>query len=462
MSANRLKIEVNSLKEGMFVAELDRPWHETPFPLQGFYIRQDDDVQALAQFCKSVYIDVRKQKGKTAHEAHVPFDPESSQKPAQSTASPINIRPVNKRPVSKPQITSLSLPELVIKSPECYQASHSINKEVSKVEKLHRHVYEAITHVFANVGNIDSIGFKESIKETEKVADGMVESIIRNPDALVWLAKMNDKDAYSYQHSVKASIWSLVFGRHLGLDKSMLKALAMGVLLSHIGKMKLPQAVLNGVALGDNEHLSAYQDYVQFSMDALSTIENLPKGVLAIVEYHQERHNGTGFPKRVTGERIPLLAKIAGLVHFYQELISPRNDKLGLSPLAAVARLYELRNISFQRDIVERFIEAVGVFPTGTLVELSSNEVGIVTGHNPERRLLPKVMIVLDENKHTLKQGKVVDLKEINKSGTVEQSLFIRDSLPKGAYNIDENHYLLSGATTKWSWRHISTSLAAS
>ena len=443
MSTKRLKIEVNALKEGMFVSDLDRPWHETPFPLQGFYIRQDDDVKALTQYCKHVYIDIQKQKINTVHEAHAPISP----KP--------------KITEKKQEHLEVKLPPIVVKSPTHYTASHSIHKEVSKADKLHRQVYEALNHVFEQVSDSTSPMFKETIRETEKVAEGMVESIIRNPDALVWLAKMNDQDVYSYQHSVKASIWALVFARHLGLDKEMMKALAMGVLLSHIGKTKLSPEVLAGVAEGNPEYQSEYQSYVQHSLDALSTIEKLPKGVVSIVEYHQERHNGTGFPKGVTGERIPLLAKIAGLVHYYQELITPRKEELGLSPLAAVAKLYDLRNISFQQDIVERFIEAVGVFPTGTLVELSSNEIAIVTGHNQDRRLLPKVIVVLDEHKQALKHARLVDLKELSASGNPLDAVYIRDSLPKGAYNIDENQYLVSGATSKWSWRHISSALAA-
>lgn len=445
MSTNRLKIEVNALKEGMFVSDLDCPWHETPFPLQGFYIRLDDDVKALTQYCKHVYIDVQKQKTRTVHEAHAPF--EQKTKKVEKTTETANV---------------VKLPPVIIKSPKSYKTQSSITKEVSKAEKLHRHVYEAISHVFASVARENPISLKQTVQETEKVAEGMVESVIRNPDALVWLAKMSDQDSYSYQHSVKASIWSLVFGRSLGLDKQQLKSLAMGVLLSHVGKTKLSQDIIEGVAHSKSEYLAAYQEYVNHSINVLSEMDDLPKGVLSIVEFHQERHNGTGFPKGVTGERIPLLAKIAGLVHYYQELISPRNDELGLSPLSAVSKLYELRNISFQQDLVERFIEAVGVFPTGTLVELSSNEVGIVTGHNEDRRLLPKVMIVLDENKQKLKHGKVIDLKEKNEVGKQQSSLYIKDSLPKGAYNINENQYLLSGATSKWSWRHITSSISVS
>jgi HD-GYP domain-containing protein (c-di-GMP phosphodiesterase class II) len=286
----------------------------------------------------------------------------------------------------------------------------------------------------------------------------MVESVIRNPDALVWLSKMNDADAYSYQHSVKASIWALVLGRHLGLRKEMLETLALGVLLSHIGKARIAQEILDNYPNITEAARGEYQKYVEHSLLLLNEIDGLPSGVASVVEYHQERHNGTGYPKGVTGERIPLLAKIAGLVDFYQELITPREDSLGMSPYDAVAKLYELRNIGFQKDLVEKFIEAVGVYPTGTLVELSSSEVGIVTGHNKDRRLQPKVMVILDADKRALKHGKVVDLKEVNRDRNV---LSIKDSLPKGAYDIDEQRYLLSGATSKWSWKHLRSSFAS-
>ena len=437
MSTDRLKIEVNSLKEGMFVADLDRPWHETPFPLQGFYIRMDDDVKALSEYCKFVYVDVKREKTKTAYANHAV--------PEENKAKSSKVETSKGR--------EIELPPIVVKSPQKYESASSINKEVARVEKLHRHVYEAIDQVFLTIEQ----GGDVSIKETELVAKGMVASVIRNPDALVWLSKMNDNDAYSYQHSVKSSIWALVLGRHLGLKASMLETLALGVLLSHIGKARVPQQVLDRYPSLNDQELGEYRQYVDKSVELLGEMEGLPSGVASIVEFHQERHNGTGYPKGVTGERIPLLAKIAGLVDFYQELITPREDSLGMSPYDAVARLYELRNIAFQKDLVERFIEAVGVYPTGTLVELSTKEVGIVTGHNEDRRLQPKVMVVLDAEKRALKHGKVVDLKEVNRYQNI---MSIKDSLPKGAYDIDEQRYLLTGATSKWSWKHLAASIA--
>lgn len=443
MSANRIKIEVCALIEGMFVADLDCPWHKTPYPLQGFYVRSDREIKELARFCRYVYVDERKTRKKSTYAPRQPAPMKPQKKDAAKALDQT--------------VQSLTLPPLVIKSPQHYKIETTIKKEVNRASKLHRHVYEAIGDVFSSIIN----GGEVSVKETEHVAEGMVESVVRNPDALVWLSKMSDEDAYSYQHSVKSSIWALVFGRHLGLDKSLLKTLAMGVLLSHIGKLKLSTELLEKEdALSDDER-GEYQNYVQYGVEIVEQMNTLPNGVVSIIKFHQERHNGTGYPQGVTGDRIPLLAKIAGLVDHYQDMINPRNSSQGLSPLQAVSKLFELRNITFQQDLVEQFIEAVGVYPTGTLVVLNSNEVGIVTGHNMDRRLLPRIMVVLDENKQPLKAGKVVDLKEYNKDKVNGSMLCISESLPKGAYNINENEFLLTGAKSRWSWKHLSGSLAS-
>jgi len=325
---------------------------------------------------------------------------------------------------------------------------------------LHKHVYEAIDRVFSQIQQ----GGDVSIAETESVASGMVESVVRNPDALVWLAKMHEDDAHTYQHVVKSSIWALVFGRHLGLEKSLLKTLAMGVLLSHIGKTRLPTELLEverNPEGFDKESLNTYREYVAHGVEILEAMDSLPAGVVAIARFHKERHNGSGFPQGLTGDRIPLLAKIAGLVDYYQELITPRDAALGMSPLEAVSHLYELRNVLFQQDLVERFIEAVGVYPTGTLVELNSGEVAIVTGHNQDRRLFPQVLVVLDASKSPMKAGRPLDLKEWNHGSQPKRALYITQSLPKGAYAIDENAYLITGAKSRWSWRHVAGSLAS-
>lgn len=452
MAAQQVQVEVRDLKAGMFISKLDCPWHKTPFPLQGFYIQGEDDILAIQRHCRHVFIDVERGKVKVSYGSHAAFNPglvTTDDKVMERSMKPVR----TKHHVEE----NLKLAPIVIKSPVSYSTTTNILKEVGKVEKLHKQVYDAIDRVYTFV----QCGADVDMKETREVADGMVESVIRNPDALVWLAKMNEASNHAYQHSVKSAIWALVFGRHLGLDRHSLSMLAMGALLSQVGKSRLsPELLAIDPTHMDADQHAEYESYVEHSLDILGKAENTPKGVLAIAEYHRERHNGSGFPKHVTGDQIPLLAKIVGLVDHYQDTIAPVDVDKGLSPLDAVTQLYEQRNVLFQQDMVELFIQAVGVYPTGTLVVLSTQEVAIVTGHNMDRRLQPKVMIVTDANKQPLKNGKVVDLKEWNTRQAGREPLFIKSSLPKGAYQIDENAYLVSGATSKWSFRHLTAALA--
>lgn len=427
MMIKRIKTPVSQLQVGMFVADLDRPWVETPFPLQGFYIRNARDIEALEAYCKYVYVD------------------------REQTPEALLIEPVAADSREKRTGQTLVLPPVVIRNRQTYEASTSLKKETAIAEKVHAR----LTEVLGSVRERLSAGKLASMEEVSSVASDMTESVIRNPDALMWLTRVQARTEYSYQHAINASVLSLVFGRHLGLERSILKMLATGILLSQVGKAKLPQELLDKQGMLKPDEFEAYKKFVTLGVEILQSAGNISPQVISVVEFHRERHNGTGFPKGITGEKIPLLGKIAGIVDYYQELTEPHPGITPLTSLEAVGRLYESRNIEFQEDLVEKFIQAVGVYPTGTLVELSSQEVGIVVEHNPERKLWPKVMLVLDADKKPLKQGKVIDLKSCNEKGRPEEHINIAASLPFGAYEIDPSQLRVPGGSNLWGLRKL-------
>ena len=451
MALERIKTNVRELKTGMFVADLDCAWHKTPFPIQGFLVKSRDDVRSLQKFCNYVFVDATKSEEHDYASGHAVAGKASNSSRSAASDSQTSAEKSSVTDVSR----VVEAPTLVVKDPKQYEVVASLPKEAARVQKLYSRISGSVRAVCEAVDRGDEI----DVEEIQGIAVSMVVSVARNPDALVWLSKMDQDDDFGYQHVVRASVWALVFARHLGLSKSLMKTLATGVLLSHIGKTKLDSSLRDPQTL-TSDQLNHYQCYVELGLAELRKSSGIGDGVLSVVEFHAERNNGSGFPKGVTGERIPLLAKIAGLVDCYQDMITPRGGRLGLSPKDAVASLYEQRNILFQKDLVERFIEAIGVFPTGTLVELNTHEVGIVTGHNSERRLLPKIVVVTDSEKNKLKAGRRVDLLEWNASQKPQRALYIKESLPKGALGIDENSYLLSGATSKWSLKHMVSSLS--
>ena len=160
------------------------------------------------------------------------------------------------------------------------------------------------------------------------------------------------------------------------------------------------------------------------------------KDVLDMVAHHHERHDGSGYPNGLSGDRIPVYARIAAIVDCYDAITSHRSYARAIPPSAAIKKLYEWRDVDFQAELVEEFIQAVGIYPAGTLVELSSGEVAVVVAEYRTRRLRPKVMVLLDANKLPVTEVKIVDL--LNQQSTADgKALEITSSLEPEAYGID-------------------------
>lgn len=409
MGVRGKKIAVQDLRMGMFVSDLDRPWHETPFPIQGFVIRKQEQLDQLNRYCRTVSVDVAEVKTQ------------------KKTDKPRNF---------KSGSNVLKLPAIQIRNPRTYTVSESLSEGINHADNVLEDLSGSLDYA------MDSLraGRLPSFARIEAGVRQMCDSIIRNPDALLWLSRVKHRDQYSYQHSLNATIWSLVLGRHMGLEPDVLEHLGMGTMLCHIGKSRVPKQLLVDESRLSGEDRARYQRYVIMGAKMLEQA-NMPKPVINVVRYHRERHNGSGFPKRVTGEEIPLLAKLAGLVDHYESLIEPRPGTEPLTPAQAVSKLFESRNKSFQEDLVERFIQAVGIYPTGTIVQLNNDRTGVVLSHRPARRLWPKVMVVADAQRRPLKEGEIIDLAQYNENRSHEEALSISGCLPFGVEGVDPSRY---------------------
>ena len=161
-----------------------------------------------------------------------------------------------------------------------------------------------------------------------------------------------------------------------------------------------------------------------------------------IISNHHERFDGSGYPNKLSGDEIPVLARIAGIADCYDAMTSNRIYAPAIPPILAVRKFYAWRNQTFQSELVEEFIQAVGLYPVGTLVELSDNRVGVVVSENTSQRLRPKLLMLLNPNKKPLKNIDELDLAEVNDSDSISDSLFIKKTLSPGSYGIDpENIY---------------------
>lgn len=402
------KINVANLEVGMYICELDRPWLESPFPLQGFYVRAEEEIQDLIKYCSFVYIDIKK----TLENSNSPIN---QHKPAQFSDKDKLLIHSTKYDDSRPM--EAELPD----------ATTSFDDFSLNTERLVKQLKQG--------HSLDINKFRKSTKQ-------MVDSVIRNPDAVLWLSRLKQNDDYLYQHSVRCSVLAVAFGRQLGLSSNKLNNLALGAALMDIGKLKLPKTLLNRPGRLCEDEFDMIRDHVRLSLNMIADTSHLSKDVYELIANHHERVNGKGYPHGLKGNDIPLFGRIAAIVDCYDAISSNRAYAKGISPAEAVRKLYEWRDVDFHAALVEVFIQALGIYPAGSMVELSTGEVGVVMSEYRARRLRPKVMVILDKDKRLLAEFPTIDLYLVTKNQEGED-INIKQSLEPGSYGVDPSELLL-------------------
>lgn len=400
------KVSVKGLELGMFVSGLDRPWLETPFPLQGFEIRSYEELHNLQRCCSHVYVDIT--SGRSPDPRFVELDDTTLLEEARG----------------RDEVAALRKTDWTIQS--------DFHSELKHADVAHETLEQGIAEVMNDLKG----GRELDLRKLQDGVDAMIGSITRNPAAFVWLKEIKRKDNYTYQHALGCSIWAASFGRHLGLEKEELRELALGGLLFDVGKTRLPGEMLARQSSLDPVEVDRMRGHVEHGMEILKDTPGLPPGILDMVATHHERYNGTGYPRGLRGSEIPMAGRILGLIDSYDALTNLRPYADVLSPHQAVTELYKCRGTLFQAELVEQFILTCGIYPTGSLVELSNGEVGVVTAVHSLKRLRPSIMLLLDENKRPLPQFRTFDLGEVREDAH-GRPLTIKCGLPPGAYGID-------------------------
>lgn len=430
MSKQIVELPVEHLKVGLYVSRLDRPWIETPFLFQGFAVQDEQELAELRRLCKRVYVEVSVE--------------EATELRALSAKAAGGAEKAQAAPSRSANVTHLVMEELS-KNLTARQAmvpakdSVPLKTELASARAVHAEARNAVSQMMERLRR----GRGLDVPQLEAVVDSMVESVARNRDAMGWLARMKSKDDYLYRHSLAASVWALAFGRHLGLDKETLKVLGLGAMLLDVGKTKLPTELLQKTAKPTDDEWALIRAHVDHGLEFVRSIPGVDEQVVMMVATHHERFDGAGYPKQLGGDAIPLIGRIAGIVDCYDAMTSERHYAKPKSTYDSVRELKRLAGTWFQTELVELFIQAVGVFPTGTLVELNTGEVGVVVGQNRFRRLRPEVMLILDAQKNLRTDFIIADLQEQSGAQGETPSVWITRGLEPGAYGLDPTEYFL-------------------
>lgn len=387
-----LKVQAENLRPGMFVAELDRPWLDTPFALQGFVVQDAEEIVYIGRYVDYVYID------------------------ADYAGSNLFLP---KRPQQE----------------ETVKDRLSIKAEFEQAKTSFTSASESLDRVFNALNN----GVQTDIQVVRESVQPLIDGVFNNKEAMAVLVRLKESSEYRYQHGVSMAVWAAILGRHIGLPVDELEKLVVGCAMCDVGMTRLPDEIFK-----QQSGLSDYQRQMvelHTHLGAQMVDENGDADIeiLGIIKSHHERMDGSGYPDGLRGMDIPLFGRIAGLVDAYDAMITPRPYAPGVSSYDAIQELIQCKGVLFQDALVEQFVQAIGLFPTGSLVELNTGEVGIVVKQNEIRRLKPEVVIVLDKFKRKLDSLKLLDLA----SDEVSNISWIVQGLRPGSYDVNSEEYFI-------------------
>lgn len=349
-----IALETDALRPGMFVAALDRLWLHTPFPPDGFVVRNHKQIAKIRRYCTYVYTDPTKRESLPDAE------------PDQDVLAAHIMAPVAGR--------------------------HSVGEEMPWA----RHALNTLTNcVRAMIRDVRG-GRLPGQHALNTGLLPVVDSIQRCPDALLWLIRTEHPHDYLCRRAVGTALTAAIYGYRLGFDRDALKDLALGGILLDIGKTEVPVTIL-----AKNDTLTATEyglvkKHVGHALGMVKVMDRIPDRVVDMVSSHHERFDGSGYPNQQHGTEIPLFARMAGIVDTYDAMTQERRYAPAVSAHTALRYLDGQRHSRFDDSLLQEFIHAMGVYPTGTWVELLDGSRGIVCSQNAGWPLAPLVALMVD------------------------------------------------------------------
>jgi len=407
-TVKREKINVGDLRLGMYVAELDRPWLETPFLFQGFLITSEDELTQLGQVCRFVYVDAERSEPGVVDEARRAGKTTTSERAVESHNEP---RPVYQR---------------------------SFEQEFSHGKDVFRRARDRIKRVYEALRG----GRNLDVADVEATVNELTDSITRNPDVLILLSSLKHTDQSLGDHALAVCTLSLTLGYHTRLTRSALYELGVGALLHDIGQTRIPQALLQKRGRLSAEEREQLESHPAIGAEIIKNTHGLPDVAAEVALCHHERLDGSGYPRGLKGEAIPLFARIVGLANLYDDLTGGRHGRAQLTSTEALKSLYDWRGRLFDETLVAQFIQCLGIYPVGTVVALHSGEVGVVISVSTEKRLTPRLLLLRDQNNHPYDPPRVINLAQYHEEG--KRSRYeINRVLDPASLNIDLRAFVL-------------------
>ncbi len=415
-------IAIEQVTLGMYVVGLDRSWFQTPFLKHQWLLKREEDLARLKAYGIS-RVTIDPSRGLDVETAGATPDAPA----AQPAAAPEPPPP----PAAAP-----------LRNDEAFQAR--FEEEVEQARNVRSDARLAVERIFSGI----KTGAPLDSPAIRAVVTTVLDRLTDNPVAMLTLTQLEQMmrlDTDLLAHAVDVCIFSLIVGRAQGMDDGSLEQLGMGALLHDIGETRLPQNLLHKPGRLREQDLALLRLHPRIGLAILSGAGPLPPIARAVIAEHHERLDGSGYPDGLKGSRIALSSQIVGLVDNYDAMASNRGGRPPLSPDQSVRQLFQLGlKHQYDRTLVELLIQCLGVYPFGSLVELSTGERAVVYAVNPAERLRPCVKLIADSHGHPYPEPRLVDLAEAR---TDEPARTILRVLDASVEHVDVLRYCKASTT---------------
>ena len=338
------RIPVEKLEVGMYVSDQTEHLTENQMRTKGF-IRRPDTLEKLKQKgLQEIHIDVS--KGKDS-----PF------------AQPLK------------------------KAQQALQAKVTLKEEIAKAKKVYDEARGLVGDLLKDV----KLGKPINVGPMESLANDINNSVLNNSNALLCLSAIREKDQYLMEHSINVAILMGIFTKFLGYEHDTAHQLVTGALLHDIGKIRVPNEVLNKAGKLTDEEWVEMKRHVVYGQSVLQDSPGISDIAKAICGQHHERLDGTGYPLGLKDSEISVYGRLASVVDIYDAVTADRVYHKGKPPSEAMKLLLEISGNHLDKSLVYDFIRCMGVYPVGTAVELSNGKIGVVISANAAKPDKPLV-----------------------------------------------------------------------
>lgn len=382
----KIKLAVDDVCMGMYVAELDRPWIGTPFLFQGFLVESPEEIEQLQDCCDYVFVD----------------DLQSGQSREIQDA----LR------AATGGLRSGRVQAIKVEFEE-WKGAAKLRRTLERLNNTVERSRERIGNVLEDVRHGKSV----QATETRAVVEELVDGASRNPHTAQWMTILHSESQQIAQHSMNVSVLATTFGRFLEWPESLLNAVSEGALLHDAGMSRVPHWILEKKGPLTQREFQLVRMHADYAARLLQKDGGYDSRVIEIVRHHHERIDGSGYPDGLRGHEIPAYVQAVSIIDVYESMTADKPYEAAMTPSVALTRLHGRVDVHFERQLVQAFIRCVGIYPLSSLVRLQNGALGIVVSSQEENRLKPVLLLIRGADGSALLPRRMVNLAVIEAQG---------------------------------------------